>query len=600
MTHSRSLASFIPKKVFDYWHTTEEGAGIISNGETFMNVGRVGTEIWKLVNGKNNIQEIAEHIAYQFNQNIQVVESDIGKFFSDIAESKMVVLDSGPLYKLGKANKNVKLNWRDSYLTNTTGAVDILLLVPPSPHLETNIVSRIYNASCLGVGYLYSLVQANFNLKIGMLDLWSAIFTEQDLDEILAELSPRILALSSMTENAQNGYRIAEKYKKSTSGRGTVVMGGSHVTFRYEDALSHGHVDYCFLGESEKSFCKFISHHFSNDSEDHYEEVPGIAYLRNGRLIITERAETEELEHLPYPQLFPRHVHDKGIIPIMTSRGCPFGCKFCAAGELSGNRYRFRSIDSVIAEMVYQSNIYAVSQFHFLDDTISVIPRRLTEFCEKVRLAPINNCRWVAESRVDILAAHPELALRMKEAGCFGVQVGIEGGTDEKLLEINKKTTLEAIRRAIENCVKVDLKVTGSMVIGLPGETKESCLATLRFASMLQRDYGISIYVGWFVPFPGTIYDRELDEMGCTRRYGHDFDQYSTLSPNIFSPGDHLEDMLNMFHQNFSGMNKSIESAKKAMASLKLDFLKPLEYFKFNGVAFDPIISSSSAPSSQE
>jgi hypothetical protein len=84
-------------------------------------------------------------------------------------------------------------------------------------------------------------------------------------------------------------------------------------------------------------------------------------------------------------------------------------------------------------------------------------------------------------------------------------------------------------------------------------------------------------------PFPGTYYNNVLDSLGCIRRHGKDYDQYSTLTPNILNPGDKLEDLVNLFHQNFASLNRSLKESKGITDSLKLDFLRWRNNLQYQG-----------------
>lgn len=566
------LKQLTPCRVFNAWYPRVEGGISISNGRETFDVTEAGGVIWSLINGRNSLEDIIRGFGDYYEESFDEVCDDVCAFIQSFEDNSIIVLDYNPLFKLGTSNDKVP-TCIEHYGSNSMGAVDVLFLVPPSPHIVTNAVPILSVSYSLGVGYLYALTEKEFpSLKLGFLNLWPAITTEKDLSEVLVDLSPKVLAISCMTDNFQNGVRIARLARNLLGGSTEILMGGPHVTFDHQGVLEESIVDYCFLGESERSFLAYLDAKFGKDSgtaspKCALRNLDGIAFLDNGQKIVNPPGKhLMDLDELPIPTIF--HTDRYAALPILSSRGCPFQCRFCAAGIMSGHRYRLRSIDSVVNEMFHRYQTTKISTFHFCDDSMTIIPERTLEFCEKVTALGIPNLRWFAESRVDVIVKHPGLPKRMKEAGCIAIQFGIEAGSDKKLDSIGKKTSIQHVLQALQIAMDAGLQVKGSMVIGLPGEDQTSIRETIEFAKMINDKFGVNPAIGWFVPYPGTYFAEHLDDYHCTCIHGENYDNYSMLAPNILSNGESLYELLSLYHTSFGPL------ARKTSAAATWDFLE--------------------------
>src|SRR5208283_3118996 len=172
-------------------------------------------------------------------------------------------------------------------------------------------------------------------------------------------------------------------------------------------------------------------------------------------------------------------------------------CTFCLWPQThSGHRWRLRSSDDVANEARYALEQFPnIKEIFFDDDTFNYRKERTIELCKK--LQPLK-FTWSCTSRVttdyDTLKA-------MKEAGCRLLIVGYESGDQQILRNIKKGATVEMAERFTANCKKLDLKVHGDYIIGLPGETRETIRKTIDFAKRMDTD---TIQVSIAHPYPGT------------------------------------------------------------------------------------------------
>jgi radical SAM superfamily enzyme YgiQ (UPF0313 family) len=267
------------------------------------------------------------------------------------------------------------------------------------------------------------------------------------------------------------------------------------------------------------------------NNKENLVKTEGIAYInKENDIIYNMSTGINSLDLLEFP-IISNNSKIKNFVTISGSRGCPYLCKFCAAGKLSGNKYRFRSVQNIIDEILfhYKNNI---TNFGFIDDTITALPFRIVELCNEISKRNIN-ITWNAESRIDFAADNKKLLKEMHNCGCNILQFGIEAGSDEKLLSIKKGITVDQIKKALDNTFEAGIQVSGSMVVGLPNETISSITETFEYAKMLQKTYQINIIIGWFVPYPGTTYREELLRNNPENFNLSNYEQFTTLHPNF-------------------------------------------------------------------
>jgi len=186
--------------------------------------------------------------------------------------------------------------------------------------------------------------------------------------------------------------------------------------------------------------------------------------------------------------------------PLITSRGCPYGCIYCSVGLVSGRKWRARSVESLIDELVIMKKKYSINQFRVLDDNFTQDKERIKQFCQGLIDKKLN-LKWYCPNGVRADKIDLELARLMYQSGCYSVMVGIESGHPEVLKNVNKGTTLEVIAKGVRIFQEVGIKVGGFFIIGLPGSTFKRELKSIEFAQSLKLD---SSFWSMLVPYPGT------------------------------------------------------------------------------------------------
>jgi anaerobic magnesium-protoporphyrin IX monomethyl ester cyclase len=242
----------------------------------------------------------------------------------------------------------------------------------------------------------------------------------------------------------------------------------------------------------------------------------GDAGMQSACACAPPRAFQGDLDRIPFPARdllpnaqyirFGKRAYGHSITTVMSTRGCPFQCEFCS-NVVFGSSYRERSAGNVIDE-VEQVLRLGYERISFADDVFTLNAARVTEICEEIARRRLR-FGWECLGRVD--GFDRATAALMKQAGCFRVFFGIESGNDGVLKLMNKRITTAQARSAVRAAHDAGLEVGAFFILCYPGETDDTVLDTLRFASSLPLDY-----VGLTMPYPlpGTaLFERVGDRI---------------------------------------------------------------------------------------
>lgn len=196
---------------------------------------------------------------------------------------------------------------------------------------------------------------------------------------------------------------------------------------------------------------------------------------------------------------------------IITSRGCPGKCIYCASAALSGTRYRNRSAQNVFSEIHYKYSIKGEKYFAFLDDTFTANKKRLYQFCDYLKQANMNII-WRCDSRTDILSK--EMIDKMQEVGCTSVHIGIESGSQDVINKINKHISLERSEELLAYMSQKGLQVMCSFIIGHHCDTHETIKETIDMALKFRKKYKATVGISINTPFPGTYLYNHMKDLG--------------------------------------------------------------------------------------
>ena len=366
----------------------------------------------------------------------------------------------------------------------------------------------------LGPLYIISACRAR-GRAVALLD--GALYPNRKaFDAALMSLTFDVIGLSAMTHNIEEAYRIAEVVRNARPDA-KVVIGGVHASTAPEDVVRR--VPQCLVmaGEGEEAFPALLD---ALEGRGTLDGVPGLYRCDGGLVTSTAPKPVADLDALPFPAYdlvdFSKYTvgahglffKRKPLTTLVTSRGCPFKCSFCAKTALTGYSWRPRSARNVLDEIELLVGRYGIREVHFEDDNMALRPDRLRAICEGLLDRRID-ITWKCPH--GIYAAHldEETLQLMRRSGCYSLSFGVESGSDDILAKAGKMSDTAATQRVIEAAHRAGIQCIGFFIFGLEGETPETIRRTIDFAKSLPLD---AAQFNLCVPFMGTpIRDRYLE-----------------------------------------------------------------------------------------
>lgn len=523
-------SDYKPKRLVSMWKDiTSTSVQIFSQGR-IQNLDETDSIIWRLIDGELTIRELS------CKTNLQ--EEKIVNAIINWKKQGIAILNSSPLSPTDELSDRILIDGASLHHN-----VDVLFVVPPSPHANTR-VNPTSNLHPLGIGYLMSVIERQSIYQCEALNLWNMNINEATIEYVLRVTNPKILGLSVMTDNYQNGVLIANIAKKVLPNT-FIFMGGPHATFRGEEILaSETNVDYILYGESELNIVPFLNAVLIGGGIS--SEIRGVIFRKNGE--ICRGANTDlitTLDDLPYPNRGRDWFDKNDEVGIITSRGCPGRCIFCCASAMSGNKYRMRSPESVADEIryLYERGARNIS---IVDDTFTVSIPRMYKILSLIQEMQLTGVRFSAESRVDVVDYDLNIFSELYKTGFRTIQFGVESGSQVILEKLNKRITVKQILTAVELASKANLTPSCTMLIGHPYETTETIRESVLFAKRLV-DLGAFVFFSVVTPYPGSKIGDHPDDYRLSV-LSRSYDQYSTDNPIMELPNLSREEVREAFY----------------------------------------------------
>ena len=421
-----------------------------------------------------------------------------------------------------------------------------IVLINPNANVE--VMKRLdITTPPLGLGYLASVLRKE-GFKVKIID--DAV-EKLGLNKLLNKVkNALIVGITSTTPTFNAALKYAQKIKNRFPEI-FVVLGGVHVTFMPYDALKHEFVDAVCTGEGEYTL-KEVAERVERGKT--LEGIKGLIYKEDGKIIDNGKREpVQDLDSLPFPayDLMPldRYTvlgHRMEHFPMISSRGCPFGCRYCSSSLFMGRKFRARSAENVVDEVEWLVNEFKAQYIAFSDDTFTLNRKRVEEICREIVNRGID-VEWSCSSRVDTI--NRSILEKMKRAGCSAIYYGVESASPAILRYYKKKINLDMVEKAVKLTKKFGIMTICSFIIGSPYETKEDMKATLRFALKLDPDYAqFSI----LTPYPGTEIYEEAKEKGLL--LSTNFDDYTAGKPvlrNLYMSPEEISRFLKYCYLRF-------------------------------------------------
>jgi len=378
----------------------------------------------------------------------------------------------------------------------------VLLIRHHRPSINTRLSESINQIQGvyppLGIAYIAAVLEEKHEVTI--LDTQALNLTRDEIKQSIQKINPDVVGITCMTPTIRASLEISE-LTKEVSDDIITVLGGPHLSAFPKETLTYDHVDFGVVGEGEIVFPGLLT---ALEGENQLNEIDGLVFKKNGEIKFNSpKKYVKDLDSLPFParHLLPNKkyysIHaDYPFTTLMTSRGCPFNCGYCFR-DIFNRKLRFRSAKNVVDEIELCLEM-RFKEIWFYDDVFTFNKKRVAEICSEILNRGLD-FKWTAISRVDTVDY--DLLKKMKKAGCYRIRYGVESGNQEILDLMNKRITLNMVKKTIKLTKKLGIETLCFFMIGYPGENSEKIKETI--------DFSIKIDPNWVmfsnaIPFPKT------------------------------------------------------------------------------------------------
>ncbi|MHA1791638.1 MAG: B12-binding domain-containing radical SAM protein [Promethearchaeota archaeon] len=354
----------------------------------------------------------------------------------------------------------------------------------------------------LGLAYLAAILEQDGH-DVFVIDAAALNLKMKKLIARVKEINPAIIGITTNVSAAYVACLTSRELRRNGIDV-PIIFGGPWASVEFKFALENKFADFVVLGEGEDTFIKLLD---LLDSGKEPCSLKGVSCLRDDEVITSGFSpHVKDLDAIPFPawHLFPntkKYFYSNRYFPfypVLSSRGCPFGCIFCTK-VIHGYKMRYRSVENVIDELLYLKKEFKVKEIIFADDNFTLDISRAEQIFDEIHDKNLNiKIMFSNGIRSDIYTE--QMVAKMKRAGVYRVFLGIESGNQEVVDKIGKSLTLSKIKAFVRLLKRHGMDVYGYFMLGLPFDTFNTMLDTINFALRL----GIKPHFHKTIAVPGT------------------------------------------------------------------------------------------------
>jgi len=343
----------------------------------------------------------------------------------------------------------------------------------------------------------------------------------QEISNRVEQLKPNYIGIGApFTVRAEAIYRCAEVLKSNRNlTMIPIFSGGIHCSTYPVEVLSKSPIDYVIQGEGEVTATLLLDTLLDGGAVNN---IPNLGYRDKDNVIkINERSGgIEKLDEIPHParHLLPMKNYIKAagkfrsgrgggsrFASITTSRGCPLECSFCTTHDMMGRKYRYRSPENVLEELLLLKKNYEIEEVHFEDDQLTIRKERFEKILD-LMISNKLNIKWDTPNGVLATSIAEDIIIeKMKKAGCWYICVAPESG-DQYVVDkiIKKRQKLTKVDMVVKKAAELGIRVDAFFVIGNVGETKQQIQNSIDYGKKLRSLGAKWCHFHIATPFDGT------------------------------------------------------------------------------------------------
>ena len=371
------------------------------------------------------------------------------------------------------------------------------------------------------------------------------VIVEEEAEYLDLDQECDLVGISCMTSNAPRAYQLCREFKKRGK---TVVLGGVHPSILPEEALQYA--DSIVIGEAEGVWETLLNDFRENKLQERYHDpLPDLK------------------KYVPkdFSRIIKRRLFH--LIPIMTTRGCPYNCDFCCVTNLFGKKIRHVPIENTVRDIKESG----AKNFMFLDDNIIGQPKYARALFEAIK--PLN-IKWVGQASISLLVKDNELMQLAADSGCKALFIGIESVSEEQAKTMHKAIKeIDQLKEALKKIRKMGILVHASMIFGFDNDTTEIFDDTVKF---LIKNKVSTVSFNILTPYPGT---KTYDDLKSAGRLTTNDWKYYDHNTVVFRPKN-----MSPYELQIGKINarKKFYSKRSVMRRAFGNMCSPMIYFAVN------------------
>lgn len=358
-----------------------------------------------------------------------------------------------------------------------------IIFIPRSPFLDSDRVMPT-----LGPLYLKSFLDSKGHEII--------VDDSPDAQNIPDLGGFEVIGLSTTTPQyyCENGSRELAKKLREIYPKKKLIIGGAHAKNYYQETLKENVFDYIIRGDGEMPFLDILDG----------KKLPAV--------ITSQQLTKEEINSMPLPwrdkeylSKYKYEVGGRNASTAMTARYCPMRCKFCEEREMKVTLYSPEHADLELGQI----KEIGFGGLMFYDDVLTLSRKRTSDICEVIKKHDI---KYRCNGHAKILSGNEDLLEKLVDSGCVEVCLGIESGDQGILNNVGKGTEVEDIFGATRNILNSGMKVSAYLMMGLPGESKESIGNTEKYIQAFSKNPNFGFDLTIFYPYRHTYIRENIQE----------------------------------------------------------------------------------------
>ena len=410
----------------------------------------------------------------------------------------------------------------------------------------------------LGILYLASSLRKEVRHSVRIIDARCDRLSYAEISRWIRDFNPEVVGITGLSIEANEIHNLAGLVKVINPAC-KLVVGGAYATFTPEAVISDLNIDYVVIGEGERTICALLD---ALENDDDVAGISGLAFRNKYRMVINPPNNwIDDINSIAFPafdlldieKYFKQSVrHSENplprsnrILPLFTSRGCPYHCIYCR--NVFGRHVRLRSVTNVMQEIEQLTKQFRADEIEIIDDIFNYDIPRAKAICEEIYNRGIKvHLSFPNALRVDMM--DEELLVKLKKAGTYMIVYGIESGSPGVQRLIKKNLDLHQAQRIINHTIQQGILTGGYFMLGFPGESKYQMRDTIRFAKKSGIHLMGLVYV---TPLPGTELFNQISKKNSGPMLTLDYN-YQKLSLNTSAVSDReLKNMRKKGHREF-------------------------------------------------